>query len=341
MRSQLEVNKQAGGSGGSSQAAPSSPTSSSAPPTDPQALAELNALLAFKASVLVFNDLLASWIVPRSAFNAPSASSASSPASPASSAFPAPSTASSAASAASPASPDPYSFLCAWRFVTCSPARPGGARRVVELSMTRFGPDLDQRPVLMLTRRSVLEGSWDGAGAGSDEGSTGDFSALTALTNLSIANNRDYREMAGLIGAFPSHLAACSSLQVLSLTGHRLLGPLPDSISLFSSLRHLQLTLHIPVLTPPFPPTAICASRHNTHPSLSPFPLSLSSLPFTLSPSLSPLPSLPFLSPLHPLPFPLSPSLSPFPLSPSPSPFPSLPFLSLLTHPHPLPYQLS
>ncbi|CAI5493850.1 unnamed protein product [Closterium sp. Naga37s-1] len=105
------------------------------------------------------------------------------------------------------------------------------------------------------------------------------------------------------------------------------------------SFCHTSLSLHIPVLTPPFPPTAICASRHNTHPSLSPFPLSLSSLPFTLSPSLSPLPSLPFLSPLHPLPFPLSPSLSPFPLSPSPSPFPSLPFLSLLPslhHPYPL-----
>ncbi|CAI5511727.1 unnamed protein product [Closterium sp. Naga37s-1] len=91
------------------------------------------------------------------------------------------------------------------------------------------------------------------------------------------------------------------------------------------SFCHTSLSLHIPVLTPPFPPAAICASRHNTHPSLSPFPLSLSSLPFTLSPSLSPLPSLPFLSPLHPLPFTLSLSLSPLPLPPPflASPLPS------------------
>ncbi|CAI7878756.1 unnamed protein product, partial [Closterium sp. NIES-54] len=283
MRSQLDVNQQAGGSGTSSQP-------STAPP-DPQALAELNALLAFKASVIVFNDLLASWVVPRSAFSSSSSSSASSASSPASSAFSAPSTASSAAP---PASPDPYSFLCAWRFVTCSAARPGvpsGARRVVGLSMTWFGPDLDQRPMLMLTRRSVVEEILGGAGGGSDEGSSGDvassssggsrnsssgedssssspdlqisptlptppsfpslpliplqFSALTALTNLSLASKRDYREMAGLIGAFPSHLASCSSLQVLFLTGHRLMGPIPDSISLFSSLRHLQLTYNL------------------------------------------------------------------------------------------------
>ncbi|CAI5472486.1 unnamed protein product [Closterium sp. Yama58-4] len=248
MRSQLEVNPQAGGSGASSQAASSSPTSSSAPPPDPQALAELNALLAFKASVIVFDDLLASWVVPRSAFSASSAPSANS--------------ASSVSSASSPASPDPYSFLCAWRFVTCSPARPGGERRVVGLSMTRFGPDLDQRPVLMLTRRSVVEENWDGSGAASGGGSSGDFSALTALTNLTLHNNRDYREMAGLIGAFPSHLAACSSLQVLSLSGHRLLGPIPDSISLFSSLQHLELAYN---LMSGQLPTALASLSHLTN----------------------------------------------------------------------------
>ncbi|CAI5523996.1 unnamed protein product [Closterium sp. Naga37s-1] len=206
MRSQLEVNPQAGGSGASSpgassQAAPSSPTPSASLP-DPQALAELNALLAFKASVIVFNDLLASWTVPRSAFSASSAPSANS--------------VPSASPASSAASPDPYSFLCAWRFVTCSPARPGGARRVVGLSMTRFGPDLDQRPVLMLTRRSVLEENWDGSGAASGGGSSGD-----------LGSNR-------FTGGLPADLSSCYLLYSLDVSGNLLSGQL--SPSFFTSL---------------------------------------------------------------------------------------------------------
>ncbi|CAI5996696.1 unnamed protein product [Closterium sp. NIES-65] len=113
MRSQLEVNPQAGGSGASSpgassQAAPSSPTPSASLP-DPQTLAELNALLAFKASVIVFNDLLASWTVPRSAFSASSAPSANSvpSASPASSAASSPTPTASSAPGASLLAPPP------------------------------------------------------------------------------------------------------------------------------------------------------------------------------------------------------------------------------------------
>ncbi|CAI5505534.1 unnamed protein product [Closterium sp. Naga37s-1] len=104
-----------------------------------------------------------------------------------------------------------------------------------------------------------------------------------------------------------------------------------------------SLSLHIAVLSPPFPPPAICASRHDTHPLLLghltpvfylPFALSppLPSLPFPLSPSLSPSP-LPLSPSLSPSPLPLSPSLSPSlvplspSLSPSPPPLSPLPFL--------------
>ncbi|CAI5462484.1 unnamed protein product, partial [Closterium sp. Yama58-4] len=202
MRSQLEVNQRTGGSGGtggSSQAAPSSPTSSSAPPPDPQALAELNALLAFKASVIVFNDLLASWTLP---------------------------------------------LRLALRHLLPRPPWWGAEGGGAEYDLVRPGPGPEARADAHPEVRSGGElGRISSPSSPSLPLIPLQFSALTALTNLSLSSNRDYREMAGLIGAFPTHLTACSSLQVLSLTGHRLLGSLPDSISLFSSLRHLQITL--------------------------------------------------------------------------------------------------
>ncbi|GJP84356.1 hypothetical protein CLOP_g14417 [Closterium sp. NIES-67] len=226
-------------------AAPSSPAPV-APLVDPQATAELNALLAFKASIIDVNNVLRSWVVPRHATN----------------------------------STDPYSFVCLWRFVACSnppKATAAGAgaaaapRRVMAVQIEEN--DEGTIGIIMASTRNITsaiamsvedstsgflsDGSSSSSSSSSSSGGGGssstaippllpqEFSSLTALQNLTIKNSQDYPVIAGLIGAFPTQLSACSSLRKLDLAFHRIIGGIPDSISQFKSLRELRLDFNL------------------------------------------------------------------------------------------------
>ncbi|CAI5481172.1 unnamed protein product [Closterium sp. Yama58-4] len=163
---------------------------------DEQAGAELNALLAFKASVVDFQNVLRSWVVPRHAAN-------------------------------SSLSPD--TFFCRWRFVTCSSPPPTKAaaagaavsRRVIALQIPE--PGVNSSP-----------------GAATED-----------LGNLTIKNSADFPGIAGLVGAFPTQLSACSSLAKLDLAYHRMIGSIPDSISQLTALT--ELTLRFSLITGTLP----------------------------------------------------------------------------------------
>ncbi|CAI7912391.1 unnamed protein product [Closterium sp. NIES-53] len=231
---------------------PSAAPSPSAAPVvvwaDEQAGAELNALLAFKASVVDFQNALRSWVVPRHAANS---------------------------------SLSPAAFFCRWRFVSCSSPPPpkaaaagaaagaaveaatgaGASRRVIALQIpepgVNFSPGAVTEDIGVLLSSTLnvttavamsLESSTsDGASSSSSSSAAippllpQEFSSLTALQNLTIRSNADFPGIAGLVGAFPTQLSACSSLRKLDLAFHRMIGGIPDSISQIKSLQDLGL----------------------------------------------------------------------------------------------------
>ncbi|CAI5511374.1 unnamed protein product [Closterium sp. Naga37s-1] len=59
--------------------------------------------------------------------------------------------------------------------------------------------------------------------------------------NLTIRNDPSYQGIAGLVGAFPTQLSACSSLRKLELSFHRMVGGIPDGVSQLKALEELNL----------------------------------------------------------------------------------------------------
>ncbi|CAI5511373.1 unnamed protein product [Closterium sp. Naga37s-1] len=212
---------------------------------DEQAGAELNALLAFKAAVIDFQNALRSWVVPRHAANS---------------------------------SLSPAAFFCRWRFVSCSkPTAPkavaagaaagaAASRSVIALQIpepglnTSAGGVTEDLGILLSSTLNVTTSiATSLANSTSDGGSSSssaaippllpqEFSSLTALETLTIRNSADFPVIAGLSGAFPTQLSACYSLSKLELTftgslspafavatlgqfdasNNKLSGPLPD-----------------------------------------------------------------------------------------------------------------
>ncbi|CAI5977433.1 unnamed protein product [Closterium sp. NIES-65] len=225
---------------------PSAAPSPSAAPVvvwaDEQAGAELNALLAFKASVIDFQNALRSWVVPRHAANS---------------------------------SLSPAAFFCRWRFVSCSkPTAPkavaagaaagaAASRSVIALQIpepglnTSAGGVTEDLGILLSSTLNVTTSiATSLANSTSDGGSSSssaaippllpqEFSSLTALETLTIRNSADFPVIAGLAGAFPTQLSACYSLSKLELAFHRMIGGIPDSISQIKGLKELSLRYNL------------------------------------------------------------------------------------------------